>query len=147
MFLKASETRLEDFQSLLLLSQSLRILGDPKAAEYGARGVINARKQLELDPEDRRALSLGAGYLYDLGQKEEAFKWVDKAVELYPDDSGVMVNAGCLYSKNGDKEKALNILETVFCKGFGKKDWIENDTDYDNIRNEPRFIEMLSKLK
>ncbi len=146
LFLKASETRKEDFQSLLLLSQSLRILGDPKATEYGARGVINARKQLELDPEDRRALSLGAGYLYDLGQKEEAFKWIDKAVALYPDDSGVLVNAGCLYSKNGDKEKALDILETVFCKGFGKKDWIENDTDYDNLRNEPRFIAMLNRL-
>jgi hypothetical protein len=31
--------------------------------------------------------------------------------------------------------------------GYGNKGWIENDPDYNSIRNEPRFMALLSKLK
>jgi hypothetical protein len=35
----------------------------------------------------------------------------------------------------------------MFGKGWGKKDWIEKDHDYDPLRAEPRFIAMMAKLK
>jgi adenylate cyclase len=146
-FLKASEVRREDFQSKLLLAQSLRILGKDKTQETVRDGINRAKKQLELNPTDRRALSLTSSYLLEIGERETAFQYVNKALDLYPDDTGVLVNAACLYAKDGDKEKALSLLEKVFGKGFGKRDWIEHDPDYDSLRNEPRFQAMLSKLK
>jgi len=39
------------------------------------------------------------------------------------------------------------LLEKAFGKGFGNKDWIERDPDYDSIRNEPRFQALINKLK
>ena len=45
------------------------------------------------------------------------------------------------------KDDALDLLERVFSKGWGKKDWIEADQDYDSLRAEPRFIAMMAKLK
>ena len=146
LFRKAADLRKEDFQSMLLLTQSLEMLGRPEAKETLSEGIRRARKQLEINPDDRRALSLGSGNLYDAGEKEEAFRWINRALELYPEDAGVLINAVCLYAKS-DKEKALNFLEKAVAKGFGKKEWIEHDPDYDPLRNEPRFKALLKKLK
>ncbi len=44
------------------------------------------------------------------------------------------------------KEQALDMLERVFGKGWGKKDWIEKDPDYDPLREDPRFKAMMEKL-
>ena len=146
LFRKAAEIRKEDFQSMLLLSQSLGVLGKPEERETLLEGIRRARKQIEINPNDRRALSLGSGNLYDAGEKEEGLRWITRALELYPDDAGVLINAVCLYAKH-DKEKALDFLEKAVGKGFGKKDWIENDPDYDPLRDEPRFKALLKKLK
>ena len=102
---------------------------------------------MELNPTDRRALSLASGSLFELGEREEALQWINKALNLYPEDVGVLINAACLFAKDGNTEKALNLLEKVFGKGFGKKDWIEHDPDYDSLRNDPRFQALLSKLQ
>ena len=147
LFLKASEVRREDFQSMLLLAQSLRILGKDKTQETMLEGINRAKKQLELNPTDRRALSLTSGSLFEIGEREEAFQWINKALDLYPEDAGVLINAACLFAKDGNKEKALSILEIAIGKGYGKKDWIEHDPDYDSLRNEPRFQALLNKLQ
>ena len=147
LFRKAAEVRREDFQSMLLFAQSLRLLGNDKAEETTLEGINRARKQLELNPTDRRALSLTSGNLFEIGKREEAFQWINKAMELYPKDAGVLFNAACLFAKDGNKEKALGLLEIAAGKGFGKKEWIEHDPDYDSLRNEPRFQALLSKMR
>jgi adenylate cyclase len=147
LFRKASEVRREDFQSMLLLGQSLRILGKKETWEITLEGINRAKKQLELNPTDRRALSLTSGSLFEIGEREEAFQWINKALDLYPEDAGVLINAACLYAKDGNKEKALGTLEIAFGKGYGKKSWIEHDPDYDLLRNEPRFQALLTKLR
>jgi len=147
LFRKASEVRREDFQSMILLAQSLRILGSDQAEETAMEGIGRAKKHLKLNPADRRALSLTAGTLFEIGEREEALQWTNKAIDLYPGDTGVLVNAACVFAKNGNKEKALDLLELVFGKGFGKKDWIEHDPDYDSLRNEPRFQVLLAKMR
>jgi adenylate cyclase len=146
LFCKAAEVRQEDFQSMLLYSQSLTILGKDKDLAIAREGIQRARKYLELDPADRRALSLTAGYLFDIGERTEAIKWIEKALLLYPEDAGVLFNGACLFAKSGNKEKALSLLELAFNKGYGNKGWIENDPDYDSLKDEPMFKALLEKL-
>ena len=43
-------------------------------------------------------------------------------------------------------EKAINLLEIAVDKGWGSKEWIEQDQDYDPLRNEPRFKVLIKKL-
>jgi adenylate cyclase len=69
------------------------------------------------------------------------------SLELYPDDMGALVNAACLHLKLAQKEEALEVLERVFARGWGKRDWVEHDPDYDILRDDPRFQRLLSKLK
>jgi adenylate cyclase len=147
LFRKASEVRREDYQSMLLFAQSLTIMEKPEAHEVMVEGINRAKKQLELNPADRRALSLTSGSLFETGEKEKAFEWINKALELYPDDAGVLINAACLYCRDHNKEKALEFLEIAVGKGFGNKDWIEHDPDYNCLRNEPRFHALLDRLK
>ena len=35
----------------------------------------------------------------------------------------------------------------VLGRGWGKRDWIEHDPDYDILRDDPRFKRLLARLK
>jgi adenylate cyclase len=148
LFGKAAEVRHEDFQSAALQAQALRQLGRlDEARRVTAEAITRAERILAVNPNDCRTLSLGSGALYEYGEKERAFQWSRRALELYPDDMGALANAGCLYAKAGLKEEAIAVLERVFGSGRGKRDWIEHDADYDTLRDDPRFQQMLAKLK
>jgi adenylate cyclase len=145
---KAAEVRREDFESPLLQAQSMRKLGrleESRAVNHEA--VRRAEKLIELNPANARALSFGAGALHEDGQIDRAIEWVRRAEALYPDDMGVIINAACVQARSGMTDEALDLLERVFNKGWGKKDWVANDPDYDSLREHPRFIAMMSKLK
>jgi tetratricopeptide (TPR) repeat protein len=147
-FRKAAEMRQEDFQSPLLLSQSLRMLGRrDDAAQANKEGIRRAEHVLALNPLDSRALSLGASALFHDGKTTRAFEWSRRSLDLYPDDMSTLINAACLHAKLGQKEEALGLLERVFANGWGKRDWVEHDPDYDILRDDPRFVKLLARLK
>jgi len=58
-------------------------------------------------------------------------EWSDRSLELYPEDMSALVNAACLRAKCGLKEEAVELLERVFARGWGKRDWVAHDPDYD----------------
>lgn len=145
---KAGEVRREDFESPLLQAQSLRRLGRREESDLVNREAVRrAEKLLELNPRNGRVLSFASGALHEDGQHARALEWSERAAQLYPDDMSVIINAACLCARSGEKEKAMDLLERVFNKGWGKKDWVANDPDYDSLRGEPRFIAMMAKLK
>ncbi len=68
LFLKASEVRREDYQSVLLRGQALRALGKKEESLAVIReGISKARKQLSINPTDRRILSLASSSLLEIG--------------------------------------------------------------------------------
>ena len=100
-----------------------------------------------LNPAEGRALSLGAFYLLEEGDRARAEEWSERALALAPDDMSALVNGACLRARLGQKERALDLLESVFARGWGKRDWVEHDPDYDSLRDEPRFRKLLEGLK
>jgi adenylate cyclase len=148
LFRKAAEVRQEDFQSPILLAQSLRMLGRlEEGAEARREGIRRAEQILVLNPRDGRALSLGSGALVDDGQTARGLEWSRRSLELYPDDMSAVLNAVCLHARLCQKEEALTFLEHAFARGWGKRDWIEHDPDYDILRDDPRFKKLLARLK
>jgi len=148
LFRKAADVRQEDFQSSMLLGQSLRMLGRHDEGRDASReGLRRAEHVLVLNPVDGRALSMGAVHLLEDGQTARALEWSQRALELYPDDMGTLVNGACLRARLGLKEEALELLERSFARGWGKRDWVEHDPDYDIMRDDPRFKRLLAKLK
>ena len=148
LFKKAADVRQDDFQSPMLLAQSLEMLGRAEeAAKANREGIRRAERILVLNPTDGRALSLGSGALFSDGQHARALAWSKRSLELYHTDPSTLMNAACLQAKMGHKEEALDLLERVFARGWGKRDWVEHDPDYEILRDDPRFKQLLERLK
>jgi DNA-binding SARP family transcriptional activator/cytochrome c-type biogenesis protein CcmH/NrfG len=148
LFRLAAALRGEDFQSPILLGTALRVLGREDAArEAGQTGIRRAEQVLARDPLDGRALSLTSGALFGDGQVERALEWSRRSLELYPDDASALVNGACLQALVGQNDEALDLLERVFARGCGKRDWVLNDPDYDGLRDDPRFERLVVGLK
>jgi TolB-like protein/tetratricopeptide (TPR) repeat protein len=148
LFRKAAEVRQEDFQSPLLLAQSLTMLGQrDEASAWRREGIRRAERVLALNPLDGRAMSLGALHLLDEGQTERAIEWSTRALELYPNDMSALGNGACLQARLGHADQAIALLERVSAQGWGQRDWLERDPDYDSLRGDPRFQRLLTTFK
>src|SRR5262249_12931730 len=144
LFGKASEVRREDFQSCVLQGQALQKLGRAAQARTAYReGIVRGERALALNPQDRRALALVSCALYEVGDTQRALDWSARALELDENDMSTLVCAACVRAKAGLRDEALQILERVFARGWGKRDWVEQDPDYDSLRDEPRFRQLI----
>ena len=81
-----------------------------------------------------------------LGQRDQALERARRASTIDPEDSAVLYNVGCVYALAGSDEEALDHLDKAIQNGFGHRDWLENDSDLDSIRDQPRFQALLRKL-
>jgi TolB-like protein/Flp pilus assembly protein TadD len=143
----ASRVRPEDYQALLLMQAPLRALGRTADAQAALRqGLRVAEKHLELNPDDARALYLAAGALVQLGERERGLEWAKRAFGIDPEDSGVLYNVACVYTLVGRLDDAIGCLEKAIQNGFGHREWLENDSDLDALRGDPRFEALRRKL-
>jgi hypothetical protein len=92
-------------------------------------------------------MSLGALYLLEEGDGARAVEWSERSLELYPDDMSSLGNGACLQAKLGHADRAIELLERVSARGWGQRDWLERDPDYDNLRGDPRFQRLLTTFK
>ena len=143
----AWRVRPEDYQAIYLSAEALVKLGRrDEALEASRLGVKLADAHLELNPDDARAWYLSAGALMRLGQREEATERARRASTIDPEDSGVLYNVGCVYALAGSTDQALDHLDKAIQNGFGQREWVENDSDWEAVRYEPRFQALLRKL-
>jgi len=148
LFERASRVRPEDFQSVLLQAQLFTSLDQKgKAMEVTREGIKRVRAVLELNPDDNRALNMGAFALLRLGKTEEAIKWMSTSMINAPMDSIIQYNGACFFSLAGDIEHALDCLENCLIKvGNISREWLTHDSDMDNIRDHPRYKEITSSF-
>ena len=147
MFQRASELRPEDFQCCAIAEVPLNRLGlHQEAARSRQEALRRIERHLEIDPRDPRALILGAIILVAEGRREQGFDWAARALAQGPEDPATLINAACMYARAGMKEEALRCLERSFGRGWGKRDWVNNDPDYDTLRDDPRFQALVAKL-
>jgi clan AA aspartic protease (TIGR02281 family) len=84
--------------------------------------------------------------LFYLGKTDEAIAYQDSILSKYP-NSGNYYDAACLYSLMNRQAEAIEFLRIAFEKGCRAFIHIEHDTDMDNIRNMPRFVELINEWK
>jgi non-specific serine/threonine protein kinase len=144
---QACQVRPEEYQAASLLATVYNGLGrsaEAKAACLRSLQVIE--KHLELHPDDARALYLGANDLSQLGELARSKEWADRALALDPEDSSVLYNLACVYALQEDVEQAIDCLEKSVASGMRHKEWIENDSDLNSLRDHPRFQALLDRL-
>jgi TolB-like protein/cytochrome c-type biogenesis protein CcmH/NrfG len=148
LFEQASQVRPEDYDALTFLISAYEDLGlEEEASMANLRALEVFKKHLELNPDDSRALILGAFSFLRENDEKTAAEWTERAVSLDPGNTMLLYNATCFYSKLGKTEEALDYFERTIESGYSSKEWIENDSDLDPIRNHPRFQAIRKKLK
>ncbi|MDH3402581.1 MAG: tetratricopeptide repeat protein [Acidobacteriota bacterium] len=144
LFGHASRIDPDDFQAPLLVAQIHDDLGRSQhAAASRRRGIRAAERRLEHNPEEARALYMGANALVSLGQTESGLRWAERALALEPDEPMVLYNVGCVFSLAGELDRALDCVEQSVKGGLAYIDWLRQDSNLDAIRDHPRFQALL----
>ncbi|HSG46267.1 MAG TPA: tetratricopeptide repeat protein [Longimicrobiales bacterium] len=137
----------EDYSSSFFRAQSLEALGEKDQAQEAYREALAvAQRHMEMNPDDSRAATMRAVSLCRIGRVEEGLQWAQRALELDPEDPGVRYNAACLYALAGHTDDAIVRLREAVSVGFGNRNWLERDPDLDNLRDDPRFQEIMAEM-
>jgi adenylate cyclase len=147
LFRQAQSVRPEDYQSCALMSLVLRQLGRrDEARDADQIAFASVTRHLDLNPDDARAYSLGAGVLGRLGDVERAKQWSEQALSLASDDDAVIYNAACALAVLGESDRALDALELAIDAGLTGGDWVPRDPDWERLRDHPRFQALAKRL-
>ena len=144
---EASRIRPDDYQASSFLAQAYEGMArGAEAVVAHQRTLYLVEKHVELNPEDARALNLGAIELVYAGQREKGLEWAKRGLAIDPEDSGMLYNTACLYAIQGERNEAIACLEKSVDLGFGMREWIENDSDFASLRGDPQFQKILDRL-
>jgi adenylate cyclase len=144
----AERLRPEEYQPPCMLSGALFSLGrleEGRVAAGRALRAIDAR--LTVVPDDSRALHLGAVLAARLGDRDLALAYARQSLELRPDEFATTYNVACAYAVLGMRGDALDALDRAVRTGRGDLGWIEHDPDFETLRAEPRFGEIVGRLR
>jgi adenylate cyclase len=147
LFVQASEVNLADYQSPSFLALAYTAMGRTEDAKKARHRTIELIEQhLDMNPDDTRALYIGAANLSSIGDSQRAKNWAGRAFEAGRNEPMVLYNVACTYALLGESERALELLEKAVKLGWGDRAWLETDSDLDSLRDIPRFKFLLNRI-
>lgn len=91
------------------------------------------------EPKSGRGwFNLGYALHYSM-RHTEAIKAFERAIQLGYREPTSMYNIGCAYSMIGNRDAAFEWLEKSLQAGFNVADYVNGDSDLDNLRSDARF--------
>lgn len=148
LFEAAQRINPDDFQTPTFLRQIYRSQGREEDAKAAAQlALTHAKQQLELYPDDTRALNLGCAALIEHGNKEQAMEWAKRSLAIDGDNPDTLYNLACSFALMGESDRALDCLEKADLEGMSIAGWAENDSDLNSLHSNPRFQTLMHKLR
>ena len=141
---KAVELNPEFYEAYDDLRMYYEGLGDTEKHMGVIRKLLEIYPQLLIKhPEDAYRHMAYAVTLAVAKRSEEAKIEGNKALELTSDDPIMMYYGACLYARLSEKKEAIRLISGSIKNGYENFEWIKRDPDFENIRNEPEFIELI----
>ena len=148
LYQKAAEIRSLDYQSVLMQLRCLNDLGDLEGAkEKAEEGLRRAKAFLELNPDEYRALNMGAFALHMLGERSEAKQWMEASMLNSPRNSILTYNAASFYAMIGDVDRSLDYLAQAAESGCLNLSWLARDAGLNLLQDEPRFKNLIHRFE
>jgi adenylate cyclase len=146
---KAAELMESDFHAWAMLSTCYKALGETAKLRGSAKMMVSeAQLAVQQDPSNGAALGILAGGYALLGEREKTREWIDRALLVDPDNLNMRYNFACVLSIMADKEAALKMLRGVLATAGAYQVRIaESDTDFDSIRDDPRFQDVIAQAR
>jgi len=123
-------------------TKALRQQGQEKLTSGDASGAEQASAKAAANEMIKLAIAKMAQ-----GKLEEAEKDLAEARTRDPRQSLVYYNTAILRLKQSRQDDALKELEASFLAGFSYFDKMDQDTDLDGLRKNPRFAELVAKYR
>ena len=147
LFERACTARPDDFHAVTLMAKCLRALGNDRAAVAASRRALELIEyHLRLVPDDARAYCDGMCALVELGRSSEAMRWAERARQPAGQDP-LLYYVACGYARAGLRSHALDALADSIDTGWSHADWLRNDPDWTDYRDDPRFHGLLERLE
>ena len=97
-------------------------------------------------PDYTEVVGLLGGLYTKVGRVADGLRMDRKLVKLEPDNATAHYNLACSLALCKKRPDALKSLRKAVDLGYSDRDWMEQDPDYDSIRNEPRFKKLMEKV-
>nr|MDZ8042579.1 tetratricopeptide repeat protein [Nostoc sp. CreGUA01] len=82
--------------------------------------------------------------LFNLGRLEQAIASYDQATKIKPDYHDAWYNKACCYGLQANVDLAIENLQQAINLNPGWRERAKTDTDFDNIREDLRFQDLIS---
>lgn len=137
-------------QSIAMNGHEMRAYGNLARAYYYSPGqralsteqfrsaLTIGETDLAVNPRDPDAHTLSAYYYAMLGNRSEALKHIQRALQLSPNDAEVLYFAAVVHSQLGNQREAISWLRRALSRGYSKSE-IERTMEFDRIRSAPDF--------
>ena len=123
-----------------LLGETLRSL-----ERYG-EALVPLQRAAQADPENVHVW-LALGWCYKrIGRLDQAIQALDKAVAADPAEPLLHYNIACYYSLAGSKPQALEHLSRALALDSQYRYLIDDESDFDPLRNDPDFQALTSAI-
>lgn len=126
--------------AMILVSDGLNLVKENKFQESIDKFSQATSKD---QTSDQAWGNLGAAFAA-MGRHKDAIEPSSKATKLNPNNPIWHLNLAEAYSVTGDKQNALNELESAIKNGFTDRDKLKN-FNFNAIQNEPKFKELVQK--
>jgi tetratricopeptide (TPR) repeat protein/TolB-like protein/tRNA A-37 threonylcarbamoyl transferase component Bud32 len=113
-----------------------------RARKMYERAIRMAGENLRVNPKDGDTHVLMANYYAMLSDRSQALKHLQEALNLNPDIPEYLAVAAIVHNQFGDRDEALGWLEKARARGYSPAE-IRASPELDNLRNEPRFQELI----
>lgn len=145
-FRAAVEIRPDDHAAITLLSTAVQAFGTDEEKRAAARAACDiSDRYLAINPDDAVALSRAANDYVFLGETEKGLELAKRAYQVNPKFCGY--NVACAFMKAGQTDKALDYLEEQIRMRGVDHAWLAHDTDWQSVREHPRFKALFSGVK
>ncbi len=141
-------------ESLASLERALQLLPDDTRTYHNLGHSLSALNRfgeaaeafqhaLRIDPHHQALYNLAIA-LANMGQGEEAQATYERALELHPTQPGAVYNRARMHAMFANAEQALADLAQVVSRP-DLRNVARTDADFDNIRSDPRFRELVGE--
>ena len=128
--------------------QCYEALGDTDGARSAARKAVERlEKSIAREPDNGSLLAYGVNALSVLGEAVRAQDWAKQAILIDPNDGLLRYNLACAMTRLGEIDAALAYLEAALELRPRRVHWARNDSDFDRLRTDPRFEELMAKAE
>jgi len=153
-FARDYDRALEQFQKTLELDQNfppatnfLPAVYEQKRMYAEALSGFRKARSITLGSEGSLATS-GLGHLYAVtGKRSEALKLADELKQLSSREYVPATSVALIYAGLGDKDQAFEWLERAYDQHAFQLQWITLEPRFDNLRSDPRFQDLLKRMR